>query len=73
MEQLLGHSMTCMDALVSRAQRCAAATTYRIAVGPQAGRKVRTLQTLPDCNEPFVDAVGKVAGFSLATQVSRRG
>jgi hypothetical protein len=47
--------------------------TYRIAVGPHAGRKVFTLQTLPDCNEPFVDDVGKVAGFSLATQVSRRG
>ena len=33
--------------------------TYRIAVGPHAGRKVFTLQTLPDCNEPFVDHVGK--------------
>jgi hypothetical protein len=29
--------------------------TYRIAVGPHAGRKVFTLQTLPDCNEPSVD------------------
>ncbi len=36
--------------------------TYRIAVGPHAGRKVFTLQTLPDCNDPFVDDVGKVAG-----------
>ena len=27
--------------------------TYRIAVGPQQGRKVFTLQTLPACDEPF--------------------
>ena len=26
--------------------------TYRVAVGPHQGRKVFTLQTLPDCNEP---------------------
>ena len=39
--------------------------TYRIAVGPHAGRKVFTLQTLPDCKEPSDDCVGKVAGFSL--------
>ena len=31
--------------------------TYRIAVGPHAGRKVFTLQTLPACEEPF-DAGG---------------
>jgi hypothetical protein len=36
--------------------------TYRIAVGPQQGRKVFTLQTLPACDEPFDDGVGKVAG-----------
>ena len=46
--------------------------TYRIAVGPQAGRKVFTLQTLPDCNEPFDDSVGKVAGFSLHAGVAAR-
>jgi hypothetical protein len=34
--------------------------TYRIAVGPQAGRKVFTLQTLPACNEPFDDPMGMV-------------
>ena len=39
--------------------------TYRIAMGPQAGRKVFTLQTLPASNEPFDDLLGKVAGFSL--------
>ena len=41
--------------------------TYRIAVGPQQGRKVFTLQTLPagDPEDQFGDTVGKVAGFSL--------
>jgi len=37
--------------------------TYRIAIGPQQGRKVFTLQTLPACDEPFDDGVGKVAGL----------
>lgn len=37
--------------------------TYRIAVGPQQGRNVITLQTLPACDEPFDDGVRKVAGF----------
>ena len=39
------------------------AITYRIAVGPQAGRKVFTLQTLPACDpeDAFGDSVGKVA------------
>ncbi len=46
--------------------------TYRIAVGPQAGRKVFMLQTLPDRNEPFDDQVGKVAGFSLHAGVAAR-
>jgi hypothetical protein len=46
--------------------------TYRIAVGPQQGRKVLTLQTLPSCNEPFDDGVGKVAGFSLHAGVAAR-
>ena len=48
------------------------AATYRIAVGPHQGRKVFTLQTLPDCNEPFDDRVGKVAGFSLHAGVAAR-
>jgi hypothetical protein len=38
----------------------------RIALAPQQGCKVFTLQTLPACDEPFDDPVGKVAGFSLA-------
>jgi hypothetical protein len=39
--------------------------TYLIAVGPQAGRKVLTLQTLPvgDPEEALADATGKAAGF----------
>ena len=39
--------------------------TYRIAIGPQQGRKVFSLQTLPACDERFDDGVRKVAGSSL--------
>jgi hypothetical protein len=46
--------------------------TYRIAIGPQAGRKVFTLQTLPASGEPFDDGIGKVAGFSLHAGVATR-
>ncbi len=47
--------------------------TYRIAVGPQAGRKVFTLQTLPACEtDDDVDSVGKVSGFSLHAGVAAR-
>ena len=47
--------------------------TYRIAVGPQAGRKVFTLQTLPGCGaDEFADTVGKVCGFSLHAGVAAR-
>jgi len=46
--------------------------TYRIAVGPQAGRKVFTLQTLPASDEPFDDGVGKIAVFSLHAGVAAR-
>jgi len=46
--------------------------TYRIAVGPQQGRKVFTLQTLSACDKPFNDPVGKVAGFSLHAGVAAR-
>ena len=50
------------------------AITYRIAVGPQAGRKVFTLQTLPACDpeDAFGDSVGKVAGFSLHAGVAAK-
>ena len=47
--------------------------TYRIAVGPQQGRKVMTLQTIPDCgDDPFTTRVGNVAGFSLHAGVSTK-
>lgn len=48
--------------------------TYRIAIGPQAGRKVFTLQTLPACDpeDQFGDTLGKVAGFSLHAGVAAR-
>jgi len=52
------------------AQLLGSSITYRIAVGPQAGRKVFTLQTLPACDEPFDDRVGQVAGFSLHAGVA---
>jgi hypothetical protein len=53
-------------------QLCGRSITYHIAVGPQAGRKVFTLQTLPASDEPFDDGVGKVAGFSLHAGVAAR-
>ena len=47
--------------------------TYRIAVGPQAGRKVFTLQTLPACEpDEYTDSAGKVFGFSLHAGVAAR-
>ncbi len=43
-------------------------------MGPQAGRKVFTLQTLPayDLEEPFGGAAGQVTGFSLHAGVAAR-
>ncbi len=47
--------------------------TYRIAVGPQQGRKVFTLQTLPDERDADeAPAVGNVAGFSLHAGVAAK-
>ncbi len=48
--------------------------TYRIAVGPQAGRKVFTLQTLPagDPDDDFTDTLGEMAGFSLHAGVAAK-
>jgi hypothetical protein len=48
--------------------------SYRIAIGPQQGRKVFTLQTLPDCEaeHSFDSTVGTVAGFSLHAGVAAR-
>ena len=48
------------------AQLLGSSITYRIAVGPQQGRKVftlQTLQTLPANDDAFDGGVGKVAGF----------
>jgi len=52
-----------------RAQGGAGAASYCIAVGPQAGSKVFTLQTLPASEEPFADPVGQVAGLSFGTSL----
>ncbi len=48
--------------------------TYRISVGPQQGRKVFTLQTLPDLgtDKPFGSAVSEASGFSLHAGVAVR-
>jgi len=48
--------------------------TYRIAVGPQQGRKVFSLQTLPDggSDDPFARTPGNVAGFSLHAGVATK-
>jgi ribosomal protein S27E len=48
--------------------------TYRIAVGPQQGRKAFTLQTLPACDpyDSIIDTAGKVAGFSLHAGVAAK-
>ena len=47
--------------------------TYRIAVGPQQGRKVFTLQTLPDESDRLSSSsVGETAGFSLHAGVATK-
>ena len=48
--------------------------TYRIAVGPQQGRKVFTLQTLPDCGSENLSSIslGETAGFSLHAGVATK-
>ena len=53
-------------------QLLGSSVTYRIAVGPQQGRKALTLQTLPDCesDNPFVSTLGEVTGFSLHAGVA---
>lgn len=46
--------------------------TYRVALGPQRGRKVFTLQTIPPKPDlpPGSDRVAKLAGFSLHAGVA---
>ena len=46
--------------------------TYRIATGPRQGRKVLTLQTLPDIDDAFTTGVGNIAGFSLHAGIAAR-
>ena len=46
--------------------------TYCIAMGPQTGRKVFTLQTLPACDPDDPDTVDKSAGFSLHAGVAAK-
>jgi hypothetical protein len=46
--------------------------TYCIAVEPQQGRKVFTLQTLPACDEPSDERVRKGAEFMLSGRVAAR-
>ena len=48
--------------------------TYRIAVGPQQGRKVFTLQTIPPWEDDDfgTDRLGKIAGFSLHAGVATK-
>ena len=46
--------------------------TYRIALGPQTGRKVLTLQTIPAWEEDDygTDQLGRIGGFSLHAGVA---
>ena len=55
-------------------QLLGSSVTYRIAVGPQQGRKVFTLQTLPDIGSDNLgrNNVGEVAGFSLHAGVAAK-
>lgn len=46
--------------------------TYRIAMGPQAGRKVMTLQTVPADEDPLGRDTCKAGGFSLHAGVTAR-
>jgi len=48
------------------------AITYRIALGPQQGRKVFTLQTIPPSNakSSLSTPVANIAGFSLHAGVA---
>ena len=49
-----------------------ASITCRIALGPQQGRKVFTLQTLPASEDDLPGTVAKEAGFSLHAGVAAR-
>jgi hypothetical protein len=51
-----------MDSLL---QLQGASVCYRIAMGPQQGQKVFTLQTLPASNEGEYGQLANTSGFSL--------
>jgi hypothetical protein len=51
-----------MDSLL---QLQGASVSYRIAMGPQQGQKVFTLQTLPASNEGEYGQLANTSGFSL--------
>ncbi len=55
-------------------QLLGSSVTYRIAVGPQQGQKVFTLQTLPDAGSDNLctTVLGEVSGFSLHAGVATR-
>jgi hypothetical protein len=60
------------DATDPMAQLLGSSITYRVAVGPQQGRKAFMLQTLPPLQreDQASDRVAKIAGFSLHAGVS---
>ena len=74
LDQAIINIINHLTTLLSRYILSCKSLTYRIAVGQQQGRKVFTLQTLPDCGSgnPLVNTVGEVAGFSLHAGVAAR-
>ena len=75
LEKDIEHSYLTMDSLDEDPmdQLRGHSITYRIAVGPQQGRKVFTLQTLPDERDAYETpgtTAGNVAGFSLHAGVA---
>jgi hypothetical protein len=60
------HPLLDFEARSSFSHLQAASIQYRIAIGPQAGRKAPTLYSVPQVeDEPGVGLVAKIAGFSL--------
>jgi len=79
LERDTGHSYLTPEAVDSSNedpsnQLFGSSITYRIAVGPQQGRKVLTLQTLPDYESENLSSIslGETAGFSLHAGVATR-
>jgi hypothetical protein len=77
LEKDIEHSYLMMDSLDEdpMGQLRGHSITYRIAVVPQQGRKVFTLQTLPDERDAYKTpgtTDGNVAGFSLHADVAAK-